>query len=879
MLGATVGGLRALAVTQSPADEDMPMILNGALENDREAEDPLAAYTDEQLDSIRMAKLQAEFDAVQSAYRSVRMLKNDPSTTEAALYPEVYRAYTMTTYYLDKLDGDDSRRRQTLAVLRDLDSELQYGAYFYSGQNDAANMAKFARAYIDIQLLDDMKGENWRRDANFPNVVYICASDAYNHKEFDKAIDYFKLYFTTGDETHREKVYMFMGQAAINAKKYDLAVASMSEGARIYSTNRHIVSLGLQACIDGGYGERISEFLDKALVLSPDDESLLNIKARLLEDEGDYQSAIDVYSRLDQMKPNNLKITQRLAMAYYNMGVTNYNKAIMETEEKVARKYNRQAKDYFNGAAELLRTVIANNPTSVKYLTALAVAYNCLDNKAAFDQTNSQITALGGAPVADLYMPPVMTVNDGNAANYERSGTATASSLGDVPTYADFAAEYVGTRLKKWGEKGEFERQEAYKARVNEASIKAEFDKLNKEASAEYLRRYTTQLRINDLQLQPYDSENEVFRIDSSYGPILLRVPMSNGEAELFKSSWNQVHFNSPKYYIDPQGQVRLGQLNFTTPQGKTYAFNDAQGLSYGPPVAVVNYSEILQDAVAKPSMASAAHSGGNTTVIGRESDVDKNIPQNDKRFDNSIALIIANEDYTQVPKVASARHDGDIFRRYCIETLGVPESNVRYYPNATLGNMYVAVNDLKNLVNALNGNANVIVYYAGHGIPDEHTKDAYLLPVDGNALVSATGYSLDRLYKELGEMGANSVSVFLDACFSGSNRDGGALASARAVAIAPKEASPKGNMFTLSATSNQETALPYTEKNHGMFTYFLLKKLQESKGNCTLKELSDYVINNVKLESNRVNRKQQTPTVSLSGSMIDGYTKTKLRH
>ncbi len=82
----------------------------------------------------------------------------------------------------------------------------------------------------------------------------------------------------------------------------------------------------------------------------------------------------------------------------------------------------------------------------------------------------------------------------------------------------------------------------------------------------------------------------------------------------------------------------------------------------------------------------------------------------------------------------------------------------------------------------------------------------------------------------------------------------------------------------SLSAASDKETALPYAEKNHGMFTYFLLKKLQETKGNATLKEISDYVIDKVKVQSNLVNKKPQTPSVTTSGTMTRNYTKKKLR-
>lgn len=867
----TLLGMASLAIAQEPD------ILNVSLlgSPDQADEDPLSAYTDIQLDSLRQAKLDQQVAAVNAAYRNVRLAKADPDTQEASFYPEVMRTYNMAVDALQQLDAEDTRRPQVREILRSLDPELQYGAYFHSKNSQQQEMARFARAYIDVQLLPELKDARWQRDANFPNMVYICASDAYNKKEYEKAIDYFRLYFTTGADTYREKVYMFMGQAAINTKNYGLAVASMTEGANVYPSNEHIVKLGLQASIDGGFGDNIQDFLSKALVIKPQDESLLTIQGKLYEDKGNYPAAIDVYSRLDQMKPNNLRITQRLAMCYYNLGVTNYNQAIAEQDEKTARKYNRQAKDYFSGAAELLRSVVASDPMSVKYLTALAVAYNCLDNRAAFDDTNSRLVALGAPPVADINMPPIMTANEGNTANFTYSETASQNAVGDVPSFKDFATQYIGPKLTQWTKKGEFERQDAYTARVNEQSINAKVSELKRLASDEYLSRYTSQLRINDLKLMPYDTENEVFAIESDYGTMVVAVPMKGQEAETFKSNWNQIKFRAPKYFIDDRGQLGLSSLDFITPQGRTYQYRNQMGLTYDPTQLYVNLDDFIHQ---EQTSGKSAVASGQAIAMRPKSDVDENIPSGAKANDETVAVIIANENYTSVPKVKYALADGETFKEYCVKTLGIPEGNIRYYPDATLGNLNLAVFDLKNIVGAMNGNANVIFYYAGHGVPDEATKDAYLLPTDGNAQLTATGYSLDRLYRELGDMPARQVCVFLDACFSGSNRGEGSLASARAVAIAAKEAAPKGNMFTLSAASNQETALPYNDKHHGMFTYFLLKKLQESKGNATLREISDYVINQVKLESNRVNRKQQTPTASRSGLMVDGWNKTKLR-
>lgn len=874
VLGVSAATLRAFP---SDPDELDPQIFATPEDNGEESVivDSLELMTDEQIDSLRMARLQAEFEEVQSIYRKIKLAKTNPETNEADLYPDVYKSYEMTTTFYDKLDKDDSRRGQLREILRDIDNELQYGAYFYSGKNNTQEMSKFARAYIDIQLMPDFKNLSWRRDNNFPDVVYICASDAYNKKEYEKAIDYFQLYFATGAESYREKVYVFMGQACVNAKKYDLGVVAMAEGSRIYPTNDNIIALGLQACINGGHGERIQEFLNKGLALNPTDEGLLDIQGKLYEDQHNYQGVVNIYSQLDQMKPNNLKVTQRLAMGYYNLGVSNYNEAIRTTDEKIARKYNRLAKDYFSAAAELFRTIISADPTSVKYLTALARTYNCLDNKAGFEETNSRIIALGGTPVSDVYMPPVMTANADNSANYG-TGNVSKTATMEVPSYSAYSKEYVTSRLEKWGTKGEFERESDFAKRVNEATINAKYEELSRECANEYLKLYTNALRVNDLQLKPYDTEYETFGIESEYGPIVLRVPMKNGEAETFKKEWNQIHFQAPTFFINSDGQVRIGSMNFTTPSGKTYTYRDDAGLQYGSPAPVVDFQSILT-AHATPQQSSGSQKAQGAKLITVTSDVDKNIPQYGKENSNTVALIIANEKYSNVPDVDFATHDGNTFREYCIKALGIPEHNIRYLNNATYGQMLGAINNISNLVKSM-PNPNLIVYYAGHGIPDEATKDAFILPVDGSAGLTNTAMSLDNFYKELGNLPAEKVMVFLDACFSGGTRNGEAISATRSVSIASKPAAPKGNMMILSATSSEETAMPYKEKGHGMFTYFLLKKLQESKGNCTLQELSDYVVSNVKLESNRINYKQQTPTVNRSGSMIDGWKKEKLR-
>lgn len=265
--------------------------------------------------------------------------------------------------------------------------------------------------------------------------------------------------------------------------------------------------------------------------------------------------------------------------------------------------------------------------------------------------------------------------------------------------------------------------------------------------------------------------------------------------------------------------------------------------------------------------------------IILTKSDIDINIPQGkNKNADKTFVVIIANENYQEVEKVPFTINDGETFKLYCNQTLGIPESNISLIKDATANNIKREISWLTQILEKYNGEAKGILYYAGHGIPDVKSKDAYLLPVDGYGDDPSTGYSLNKLYTTLNSVPSSSIYVFIDACFSGANRDGGMLASSRGVAIKTKTCVPTGNVIAFSAAQGDETAYPYTEKNHGLFTYYFLKKLQETKGDVTLGELCEYVIDQVGKQSIIINRKSQTPKVSVSSSLIDNWKNIKIK-
>ncbi len=296
---------------------------------------------------------------------------------------------------------------------------------------------------------------------------------------------------------------------------------------------------------------------------------------------------------------------------------------------------------------------------------------------------------------------------------------------------------------------------------------------------------------------------------------------------------------------------------------------------------SVKNYWDRKEEMAARLGNSSGSSQQAQTsaaTYLVEPSDIDTDIPFTGLESTNTFALIIANENYGKLANVPFARNDGNTFALYCRRTLGLPEKNIMIYNDASYGSMREAFSDLKMINEVAGEDMKVIFYYAGHGAPDDATLDPYLIPVDAARVNKEVCIPLAYVYQQLGSMNLKSAMVFLDACFSGATReDKMMIANARGIARVPKKQGLQGKVAVFSATSEAQTALPYHEKGHGMFTYYLLKRLKETKGNVTLSELKDYVTKEVSLNSTIVNRKDQTPTFTVSSGASSLWDSWKL--
>ena len=382
--------------------------------------------------------------------------------------------------------------------------------------------------------------------------------------------------------------------------------------------------------------------------------------------------------------------------------------------------------------------------------------------------------------------------------------------------------------------------------------------------------------------------EAEVLRVQEQFTLTILIQNVGQGDAtevNLGLSLPNAVFPTGPdNFYFD---KLKAGEKQEIKAQLITTSyFNDSQipirakvsekHDKYGSEDIFTTYINTKLDKE-KPALTIASESFEEKQIkvalLG--SHVDQKIPIKEKN-PKRLALIIGNEDYNTYQQglnmqqnVDFAENDARIFKEYAIKTLGVEKKNVFDHFNLTSSLMHKKINEfirLAELELQSSKDFELIIYYAGHGYPEDLTKVPYLIPVDvsGTDDLSARAINLQSLYKKLGDLNAKKVTVFLDACFTGGGRESGLVAS-RGITIKPKEGTLKGNLVVFSASSGEQSALPFEEQEHGIFTYHLFDELQKSGGNIDYGTLADKLRVEVNKTAIRNKSIDQTPHVNTS--------------
>jgi len=750
---------------------------------------------------------------------------------------------------------------------------------------------------VSYTLSDEKPSANPAGKPSLEENYYTNGLTKYNQKNYDDAILDFTKYI--GMKPAETKGYLARASCRMMKEDYDAAIKDLDKLMEIDSAN--IDGLYTRAAVQEKRKDYVASIADYSRIIQLQPDSLGGYLGRgnikLLTK--DFDGAIADYTKLTELQPSNaelyfaradiklkkgntegavedygkvIQLMPEATIAYYKRALVNYKthglslakndfSKILELEEKSGRKaWTPFALHYLGRDEEALAEMKKTTDRTGDYYN-LACLYS-LQN----DQQNAIQTL--GKQLEKGYRDFDKIIGDEDLDNvkYTPEFNDLLSKYGVKHKFnpQEYVQKYVEQKIIIWQQKGKYEKSDAYLARVNEKTRSEEIERLKKEAIVSFKTKYLAGIDWHNTAIEGYDADKESFKLkQDKVGSFVVNVPVA--EAEQFEKNYKTFAYHKPDILLKDESVV-LSYLEMNDSlNNKTYVFDIQKQTGYNPAEFVVNFDAVKAD-LPSLSIGQVNSEAVKYTSIGK-SDVDVQIPENGIVNNQTFAVVIGNENYKNEIKVNFAANDATSFYQYAIKTLGVPKNQIHLVTDATFGQMLEELKWLNDIAKAYNGSAKLIFYYAGHGMPDEQSKSAFLIPTDGNSTLMQTAVKVDDLYARLTEYPTQSVTVFLDACFSGGSREG-MLAKGRGVKIKPKEDALKGNLVVFSATSGDETAYPYKDKCHGLFTYYLLNKLKETKGNITYQGLYDYLKTNVNQQSIVTNQKPQTPKLNVSPEM-----------
>lgn len=251
--------------------------------------------------------------------------------------------------------------------------------------------------------------------------------------------------------------------------------------------------------------------------------------------------------------------------------------------------------------------------------------------------------------------------------------------------------------------------------------------------------------------------------------------------------------------------------------------------------------------------------------------------PFGEALYADAVAVVIGTENYedSNIPQAPYAKRDAEVMKQYFKTSLGIPESDITVLTDEMVTSK--TMKDIffrKGLEEKVNPDkTDIFIYYSGHGVPMEINgkSEMFLIPSDcDKSYIAEDGISINTLYSRLQSLNARSVTVILDACFSGGSRYSGAYTSQNiaghkmvmpdlSAMEQPWLEDPNFRVFTSSR--GDQTSQGYDRSLSGLFTYYLATGLQgecdkDNNGIIMMSELVEYVTDNV----NKTSGGSQTP-------------------
>lgn len=235
----------------------------------------------------------------------------------------------------------------------------------------------------------------------------------------------------------------------------------------------------------------------------------------------------------------------------------------------------------------------------------------------------------------------------------------------------------------------------------------------------------------------------------------------------------------------------------------------------------------------------------------------------------NDVALIVSIEDYAFLPDVAGASQNAADWERFLRTELGVPTVLVLKDQQAVREEI---LDFAKRAASASSEDGRVWLVFIGHGAPNKSGDDGLLIGADGQQTMSsmmARSVSRSELLDVIGEGKQADTIAVIDACFSGRDPEGNALAKGvqpvlpvNAVLATPQRTA------VLTAASANEVAGQLPDAERPAFSYLVLGAMRgwgdDGDGVVTAREATDFA----RSELLGVSGRRQTPQLAGTDSL-----------
>jgi hypothetical protein len=272
---------------------------------------------------------------------------------------------------------------------------------------------------------------------------------------------------------------------------------------------------------------------------------------------------------------------------------------------------------------------------------------------------------------------------------------------------------------------------------------------------------------------------------------------------------------------------------------------------------------------------------GGRVLTVAQDGvDIDTDVPATAPLDDMALAVVFGIDRYRSLPPARFAARDALTMRRHVTGLLGTPDDNehvfLRTEADATGAEFRKVFGPTGWLARRATSQSDIVVFYAGHGVAGPG-GEPMLLPWDADPnYVAETGIRLRDVYEVLAALPARSITIVLDACFTGLTRNGTPLVEGTRPIVLSVEhpALLRDGMTVLAASQGSQAAGDLPGQRHGLFSYWVMRALRgeadaDRDARLTIGELQDYVTREVVRGAARQDREQRPLVIARDTSRV----------